>query len=664
MASLPDLVARLRVDTSDLGKAQKQTLSFGASLGTAVKAGSLAAVAGLAAVGAASISAASDLEQSMGAVDSVFGAASDKVKAFGEQAADSVGLAKSEYATLAAVIGSQMQRFGQSQDEAAVSTDKLITLGADLAATYGGSVNEAVSALGSLLRGERDPIERYAVGINDAAIKAHLAAKGLDELTGAALDQAKAQATLELLYQQTAKAQGAFGREANTLAGQQARLKAQLENVRAEIGAKLLPALTSLAEKGNRALDFLSDNPGLVKAALTLGKIALALAAVNKVLKISKAIRASELITTLAQLRASQSLLATETARSRLGVGGIGGGAGRGLGSRLAGGAAVVGAAYVGIDAARDAFVGVAEGRRAADESGDTADQTRAAIIRARQFMGDAGFAKQYQEAVKPLIQAGQYEQATQAINGLVREFVNLTPAQKAAAAAQAELSKAQADGKALTEDQIKDIRVLGDSLFAAFDPFAERPAAKPLSGKELLRRLGLNKDAVKQMAFDIEDLIQQGVSLPAIAKLQELEASAPGTIRGIVKNGISGPFVNQINTDLGEAKYDEHVIASLIRTGSRASLPASAGAKTVAAKFTQVLAGDLRAFVPPPITIKVSAEEAFRGLERDFRNFKPTVRVDARATGDGVGRPRTGGSGTSAASVNTKLAAGARGGA
>ena len=679
MASLPDLTARLRVDTSDLSKAERATSRFGANLGTAVRAGSVAAAAGLALVGKASIAAASNLEQSMGAVDSVFGAAADKVKAFGEQAADSVGLAKSEYATLAAVIGSQMQRFGQSQDEAAISTDKLIKLGADLAATYGGSVNEAVSALGSLLRGERDPIERYAVGINDAAIKAHLAAKGLDGLTGAALDQAKAQATLELLYQQTAKAQGAFGRESDTLAGQQARLKAELTNISAELGTRLLPVLTSLAEKGNRALDWVSNNPGLVNGAIQLGKIAATLVVINKTLSVSKAIRASELLTTLAQVRASQTLLATETARARLGGGGVDvgvpglpGGRHRAAARRFRlstvgnlGGPHLlaIGAAYGAADFGRDSLNRVMNDRRVADESGDNADQARAAIIRARQFMGDAGFAKQYQQAVKPLIQAGQYVEATQAINELVRGFLNLTPAQKAAAAAQAELSKAQAGSGPITQAQAEAYRSLRSSLFGAFDAFGEKAAPKPLSSKELLKRLGINTASAKQMALDIEDLIQAGVSLPAIEKLRELESTAPGTIRGIVQNGITKPWIDEVNSNLASAKYDASVIASLVTTGSRAALPAASAGAQMARRVTSAFDTELRAFVPPPITIKVSAEEAFRSLERDFRNFNPTVSVGTRRTQDGVARPRQPAAAPSVASVNAKLAAGARGG-
>jgi hypothetical protein len=189
---------------------------------------------------------ASNLQQSAGAVESVFGAAAAQVKGFGKGAASSVGLAKSQYADLAAIVGSQLTRMGQSQDQAAGSTDKLIGLGADLAATFGGPTSDAVAAIGSLLRGERDPIERYGVGIKAADVEARLAAQGLSKLTGEARAQAESQATLALLFEQTARVQGAAARESDTLAARQQQLGAHFTNLKATLGTALLPAMSAV----------------------------------------------------------------------------------------------------------------------------------------------------------------------------------------------------------------------------------------------------------------------------------------------------------------------------------------------------------------------------------------------------------------------------------
>lgn len=202
------------------------------------------------------VKSASDVEQSFGALESVYGKNAKQVKEWASAAADGVGLAKSEYANLSALVGSQLQGMGTSSDKAAKKSNDLIKMGADLAATYGGSVKDAVEAVSSTLKGETDPIERYGVSIKASDVSARKLAMGLDGLTGKADKQATAQATLALLTEQTGKAQGAFGRESDTLAGQQERLGAKFDNLKASLGEKLLPVMTSAT---TAASDFITE---------------------------------------------------------------------------------------------------------------------------------------------------------------------------------------------------------------------------------------------------------------------------------------------------------------------------------------------------------------------------------------------------------------------
>lgn len=196
---------------------------------------------------AESIDKASALQQSAGAVDAIFADSAATIHKWATSAAKDVGLSQNAYNELASVLGAQLKNLGVPLDQVATKTNELVGLGADLAAQFGGSTSDAVSALSSLLRGERDPIERYGVTINDARIKAKLAEMGLSDLTGAAYDQAKAQATLALLYDQTAAAQGTFARESDTLAGAQQRLQATWDDTQAKLGTAFLPAMTTLA---------------------------------------------------------------------------------------------------------------------------------------------------------------------------------------------------------------------------------------------------------------------------------------------------------------------------------------------------------------------------------------------------------------------------------
>jgi hypothetical protein len=194
------------------------------------------------------VGAASDAEQAMGAVDAVFKENGAAIKAWSDQSAKSLGLSKTDYATLATTIGAQLKNAGTSMDDLAPKTNDLITLGADLAAQYGGSTSDAVEALSSVFKGETDPIEKYGVSIKQSDIAAQKAAMGMANLTGEADKQATAQATLALLTKQTADATGANAREADTAAGKQARLTAAWDDASAKMGEALLPAFSGLMD--------------------------------------------------------------------------------------------------------------------------------------------------------------------------------------------------------------------------------------------------------------------------------------------------------------------------------------------------------------------------------------------------------------------------------
>lgn len=232
------------------------------------------ATGGVVALGKQALDAASDLQQSTGAVESVFKEQADQIKALADAAAESVGLSKNQYNELATVMGAQLKNLGTEQDQIVGKTTDLITLGADLAATFGGTTADAVSALSSLMRGERDPIERYGVSIKAADIEARLAAEGLDELEGEAKTAAETQALMAILMEQTADATGQFKREIDSVAGAQQVATAEWENARAELGEQLLPIAADVAEKLAEMAQWAGENPELFREIATTVGIA------------------------------------------------------------------------------------------------------------------------------------------------------------------------------------------------------------------------------------------------------------------------------------------------------------------------------------------------------------------------------------------------------
>lgn len=223
--------------------------------------------AGVIAMGKQALDAASNLQQSTGAVESVFKGQAARVKEFSDQAAQAVGLSKNQYNELASVLGAQLKNIGVEQGALVGQTNDLIKTGADLAATFGGTTADAVSALSALMRGERDPIERYGVSIKQATIEAKLAEMGLKGLEGEAKTAAETQATLALLTEQTSSSLGQFSREADTAAGAQQRAAAEWENAKASLGEALLPYAAEAARVLGDMAKAIGEHPELFQLA-------------------------------------------------------------------------------------------------------------------------------------------------------------------------------------------------------------------------------------------------------------------------------------------------------------------------------------------------------------------------------------------------------------
>ena len=230
------------------------------------------------------------MEQAYGSLEAVFGDNAAAAQAMADNAAQSTGLASAEYAQMAAVLGAQLRNMGVAEKDLLPITESLIGQGADMAATFGGTTADAVQSISALLRGERDPIEKYGVTIKDATVQAELAAAGLGDLEGAAKTTATTQATLALLTQQTAASQGQFAKESDTAAVAQQRATAEFTNAAAALGTALLPVMVLLAEILGDVARWVGENTEVVQIlAGVIAGFAAAILAANVALKAYRA---------------------------------------------------------------------------------------------------------------------------------------------------------------------------------------------------------------------------------------------------------------------------------------------------------------------------------------------------------------------------------------
>lgn len=194
-----------------------------------------------------SLDASRDLQRNLEGLKTIFGDSTAEMVKF-SQAGVQMGMSTAEAAKATTFIGSVMKQSGFAMEDNIFFTQKLVSLGADLAATYGYDVQEALTGMTALFRGEYDPIEKFGVAIKQAQVNTLLAEKGLSGLTGTAKLNAQQLARMTLLFKSTADVQGAFSRQTGTLAVAQQQLAATFTNLKASLGNSLIGPVTSLVK--------------------------------------------------------------------------------------------------------------------------------------------------------------------------------------------------------------------------------------------------------------------------------------------------------------------------------------------------------------------------------------------------------------------------------
>ena len=240
---------------------------FGGILGKAAVAGAAGAIgAGFAAfkLGKDSVGLASDLNESLNAVNVSYDDQARAVRKLGREAARSLGLSNTEFNSLAVRFSSFSKTIAGKGGKAVTKTlDDLTTRASDFASVMNLEVNEAAELFQSGLAGETEPLRRYGLDLSAAAVTAHAYKEGIAEAGDELTEQEKIQARYSLLMQQTNKTQGDFKNTSGELANQQRILGAEWDNARAKLGSALLPVMKDavgfVLDEGIPAFEDFSD---------------------------------------------------------------------------------------------------------------------------------------------------------------------------------------------------------------------------------------------------------------------------------------------------------------------------------------------------------------------------------------------------------------------
>lgn len=237
---------------------------------------------------------ASDLGETMSAVEQIFGAQADTIKAFGDTAAKSMGLSK----TAALGAAKTFAGFGKGAGLAGQDLTKFATgltqTAVDLASFHNTSPEEAIQAIGSALRGENESIRKYGILLDDATLRQRALQMGLIKTTKQALTpQQKVLVAQAEIMAQLGDAAGDQARTSDSAANTQKRLTAEWEDAQATLGQLLLPYLVQAMGVLEKVIPFIEDNADVI---IPLVAAIAAWAAIQAILNVALGVFESELL--------------------------------------------------------------------------------------------------------------------------------------------------------------------------------------------------------------------------------------------------------------------------------------------------------------------------------------------------------------------------------
>lgn len=261
--------------------AEKRISAFGKKMQTAAgrmasigKTMSIAITAPLTAFGIASFKAASDAAELDSAFAQTFGKLAGSMDRWAEATGNAMSRSTREIKEGANAFGLYFNQAAKTRIEAAKMSQQFTVLAQDLASFNNTSVDDALVALRSGLSGETEPMRRFGVFLNEAAVKAKALEMGLTPLNGKLTDQQKIMARAAIILQATTNAQGDVIRTSAGAANQIRASKAAWEELQIVVGTKLLPMFTPLISKLAEVLNWFTQLPKPVQnVALTIAAV-------------------------------------------------------------------------------------------------------------------------------------------------------------------------------------------------------------------------------------------------------------------------------------------------------------------------------------------------------------------------------------------------------
>jgi hypothetical protein len=249
MPNLGDMIVRIVGENaqfdSGIDKSEKKLVAFERKALKIGKSLTKFVTLPMLALGAASIKAASDAEETAAKFGTAFRDVREQADITAKNLAENYGLSNEEAQRLLSTTGDLLKGFGATGEQALGLSDRVQKLAVDLASynNIQGGASRASRVLTRAMLGEREALTELGVKVSEEDVKARLLADGFANLEGRALLLARAQTTLALVSEQSGDAMGDFARTSDSVANRARIAKAEINNLLVTFGNDFLPVV-------------------------------------------------------------------------------------------------------------------------------------------------------------------------------------------------------------------------------------------------------------------------------------------------------------------------------------------------------------------------------------------------------------------------------------
>jgi hypothetical protein len=277
-----DLLVRARGETKDAERAMAQLQRKVTNAGRGMQNAGRMMTAGLTlpilGAAAASVKLASDAGETASKMKVTFGASMPAITKQLDRFAKATGASRYELREQATTIGALLKPLNLGAKATADMSVNVTKLATDLASFNNVPVDDALNALKSGLTGETEPLKRFGILMNEAAIETEGLRLGLIKSGEELTEQQKVQARYSLILKQTKDAQSDATRTSGSFANQMKATKNALYDTGVSIGNILLPALLKLLPKIQQGIAWFNGLDATTKKwAVGIGLVAAAL---------------------------------------------------------------------------------------------------------------------------------------------------------------------------------------------------------------------------------------------------------------------------------------------------------------------------------------------------------------------------------------------------